>query len=69
MKTTLSIPGMHCASCLLLVKDVSSEFTEIQNVHVDLETKKVFLEHMDDFDLQNWISEIEALGEAYKVQD
>ena len=60
---------MHWASCLLLVKDVSSEFTEIQNVHVDLETKKVFLEHMDDFDLQNWISEIEALGEAYKVQD
>jgi len=68
MKTTVSIPGMHCNSCMLLVKDVSNEFPEIQNVDVNLDTKKVVLEHDENLDLSAWTKEIESLGEPYKVR-
>lgn len=67
MKTTVSIPGMHCESCTTLVKDISAEFPALQKVEVDLETKKVTLEHSEDFDLQNWTEGIESLGVEYKV--
>ena len=65
--STVLIPGMHCTSCVSLVKDVSSEFPAIQNVAIDLPSKKVTIEHDDTFNLQKWIEEIEALGETYKV--
>lgn len=68
MKTTVSIPGIHCPSCAALIKDVSSEFPAIQSVDVNLEAKTVVFEHADDFDVTKWISEIEALGDTYKVQ-
>ncbi len=68
MQTTVSIPGMHCASCAALIKDVSSEFPEIQTVNVDITTKKVTLEHAADFPIDAWKTEIESLGETYKVQ-
>lgn len=67
MKTTVSIPGMHCASCVSLVKDVSSDFSEIKEVHVDLDSKQVVIDHEDKLDLNKWKSEIESLGDAYKV--
>ena len=67
MKTTVRIPGIHCASCAALIKDVSSEFSTIKNVSVDLKTKKVTLEHEEGFDQGKWKKEIEALGDAYKV--
>lgn len=66
--TTVQIPGIHCASCISLIKDVSSEFPQIQKVDVDVDTKKVTIEHGDDFDLSQWKEEIESLGDAYKVQ-
>ncbi len=65
--TEVSIPGIHCASCAALIKDVSSEFPEITNVAVDVESKKVTLEHDDSFDISTWKAEIEALGGTYKV--
>ena len=68
MQTTVSIPGIHCASCAALIKDVSSEFPSIQSVSVDLEGKKVTLDHADDFDLQKWTQEVESLDPKYKVQ-
>lgn len=68
MKTTLSIPGMHCNSCAALVKDVSSEFPAIKNVIVDMKTKQVELDHSEDLDMNAWIKEVESLGEKYKVQ-
>jgi len=67
MHTTVSIPGMHCDSCAQLIQDVSSEFSEIKNVQVDLSTKKVVLEYEDGFDQAKWKTEIETLGDAYKV--
>lgn len=65
--TTVSIPGIHCPSCAALIKDVSSEFPAIKNVDVDVNAKKVSIEHGGDFDFMKWKEEIEALGETYKV--
>ena len=67
MTTTISIPGIHCASCSALIKDVSSEFPAIKNIEVDIESKKVTLDHDDSFDMQKWTREIEALDEKYKI--
>ena len=67
MTTTISIPGIHCASCSALIKDVSSEFPAIKNIEVDIESRKVTLDHDDSFDMQKWTQEIEALDEKYKI--
>ena len=67
MQTTVSIPGIHCASCSALIKDVSSEFPAIKQAEVDIETKKVTLDHDDGFDMQKWTEEIEALDPKYKI--
>lgn len=68
MNTTVSIPGIHCPSCAALIKDVSSEFPSIKNIDVDIETKKVTLDHDENFDRKKWQEEIEALDEKYKIQ-
>ena len=67
MQTTVSIPGIHCASCAAVIKDVSADFPQITRADVDIETKKVILEHSDDFDFQRWKTEIESLSDKYKV--
>ncbi len=67
MQTTFSIPGIHCASCAALIKDVSSEFSAIKNIEVDMETKKVILDHDESFDRQKWTQAVESLGETYKI--
>lgn len=69
MKTVFSIPGMHCDSCIALIKDVSGDFPSIQEINVNLETKKVEIDHAESFDKNLWIKEVEALGDAYKVQE
>lgn len=68
MKTIVTIPGIHCASCAALIKDVSGEFPAMKNIDVDIETKKVTLDHDESFDLQKWTGEIESLDPKYKVQ-
>ena len=67
MKTTVSIPGIHCASCAAMIKDVSSEFPEITNVAVDIDTKEVNIEHNDSLDYQKWVAEVESIGDTYTV--
>jgi copper chaperone CopZ len=67
MITTISIPGIHCASCASLIKDVSSEFLSIKSVIVDVDTKKVILDHDENFDMQKWKEEIEALDPKYTI--
>ncbi len=67
MQTTVSIPGIHCASCAALIKDVSSEFPAIKQAEVDIETKKVTIDHDDGFDMKKWTEEIEALDPKYKI--
>lgn len=67
MQTTVSILGIHCASCAAMIKDVSSDFPQIQNVDVDIEKKTVTLEHDEEFDKTKWSEDIESLGDTYKV--
>ena len=68
MKTIVSIPGIHCASCAALIKDVSSEFPSVKGIDVNIDAKKVTIDHDESFDIQKWMEEIEALDEKYKVQ-
>ena len=67
MKTTISIPGIHCASCAELIKDVSAEFPSITHIDVDIETKDVTLDHDENFDVQEWTQEIESIDPKYKI--
>lgn len=67
MQTIVSIPGIHCASCAALIKDVSSEFPSIKSVNVDVDTKMVTLDHDERFDIRKWTEEIESLDPKYKV--
>lgn len=67
MQTVVSIPGMHCESCAALIKDVSSEFPSIKSIHVDIQTKKVTLDHEENFDMRKWTQEIELLDPKYKI--
>ena len=65
--TIVSIPGIHCASCAALIKEVSSEFPAIKSFDVDIDTKKVTLDHDESFDMQKWSAEIESLDPKYKI--
>lgn len=66
--TKVSIPGIHCASCATLIKDVSGEFPSIKSVDVDVDAKHVTLEHDESFNMQKWVEEIEALDPKYTIQ-
>lgn len=65
--TVVSIPGIHCGSCAVLIKDISAEFPQIQKVDVNVNAKKVSIEHGGDFDFAKWKREIESLGDTYKI--
>lgn len=67
MRTTVSIPGIHCAACSALIKDVSGEFPAIQHVDVDIGAKTVTLDHGEGFDFPQWKSGIESLDAKYAV--
>ncbi len=67
MQTIVSIPGIHCDSCAAIIKDVGSEFPSITNIDVDTETKKVTLDHDENFDFEQWKSEIESIDKNYAV--
>ncbi len=67
MQSVVSIPGIHCASCAGLIKDVSEDFPAITNVEVDLETKKVTLDHDESFDMSKWSAEIQSLDPKYTI--
>ena len=67
MQSLFSIPGIHCEGCAKLIKDVSTEFPTITKVDIDLASKKVTIEHDDQFDLPQWSAEIESLDPKYKI--
>ena len=66
--TIVSIPGIHCDACSTLIKDVSSDFSEIESVEVDTHSKQVTVKHNDDFPKDRWVAAVEELGDTYKVQ-
>lgn len=68
MRTLVQIPGIHCQSCVALITDVSQDFPAIQHIDVDLQSKKITLDHDDRFDLPTWSQAVEGLNASYKVQ-
>ncbi|OIO55172.1 hypothetical protein AUJ46_01845 [Candidatus Peregrinibacteria bacterium CG1_02_54_53] len=68
MRTLVQIPGIHCQSCAVLIKDVSQEFPSIQNIDVNVDAKTVDLRHDGHFDLTLWTGAVEELNSAYRVQ-
>ena len=69
MKKTVRIPGIHCAGCAALIKDVSADFPSIQSIDVDLDTKLVTMDHDASFSMDQWKQEIEALNPDYAVEE
>ncbi|MBS3130805.1 heavy-metal-associated domain-containing protein [Candidatus Woesearchaeota archaeon] len=65
MKTTISVKGMHCASCKALIEDACSDIKGVKSCKVDLKAGKAVVEH-DNADLKALKKEIESLGD-YKV--
>lgn len=67
-RTTLHITGIHCPSCIALIKDVSQDFPSIHSVNGNLGEKTVTLEHDENLDLSAWTRAVEELNPAYRVQ-
>ena len=68
MKTTVSIPGIHCEGCSRLIQDVSKDTPGVTSVQVDLAAKTVSIDHDGQFSFDNWKKEIESLNPDYNVQ-
>lgn len=67
MKTTVSIPGIHCEGCKRLIEDVSKDTPGVTSAAADLATKQVTLEHDDSFNFGKWKEEIEELNPDYTI--
>jgi copper chaperone CopZ len=68
MTTTFIINGIHCSGCASLIKDISADFPAITNVTVDLDSKRVTVEHAGDVDFDAWKQEIQSANPTYTIQ-
>ncbi len=66
MKTKLTIKGMHCESCKVLIEEVCNEMKGVKSCNVDVKAGKADIEHDETLDIKKLKKEIESLGE-YKV--
>lgn len=66
MKTTLTVKGMHCQSCKVLIEDVCSEIVGVKSCTLDFKSGKLVVEHESGLDMKRVKKEIEGAGE-YKV--
>lgn len=66
MKTTLTVKGMHCQSCKVLIEDVCSEIVGVKSCTLDFKSGKLVVEHEQGLDMKRVKKEIEGAGE-YKV--
>lgn len=67
MKTIFTVKGTHCESCKALIEDVCKEMSGVSSVNADFKTGKVVVEHSVPLDKKKLKSEIESLGDKYKV--
>jgi copper chaperone CopZ len=67
MKSTIvTINGLHCNSCKLLIEDECKDMKDIKSCDVDLKTGKTIIEHDKEFNPESFKSNVEKLG-GYKV--
>lgn len=62
MKTTLTITGMHCASCQKLVGRALKKVPGVTNAEVNLMTNKAYVEHEGELNFEQAQKEVEAVG-------
>lgn len=61
----LTITGLHCASCKLLIEDVGKDVPGVISCMVDPTTGQTVIEHNDPFKTDEFKKEIEALGKYH----
>lgn len=66
MKIKLTIKGMHCDSCKVLIEEVCNEMKGVKNCSVNVKAGSAEIEHDGTLDVKKLKKEIESLGE-YKV--
>jgi copper chaperone CopZ len=62
MITTITITGMHCASCKALLEDVIGDVPGVTRCTVDSEKSTGTIEHDDTFTPENLEQAISELG-------
>lgn len=67
MKTIVTIKGMHCPSCKLLLEDVCGEVPNVQSCNVDYVNGQAEIEHTEQLDFGLLKSKIEGIGK-YSVE-
>ena len=67
MKKAITIKGLHCKSCKVLIEDVVKDIDGVSSCIVDLKTGKTIIEYKDSIDLQRIKKDIEELGK-YNVK-
>ncbi len=64
MKTTqMTVTGMHCNSCKVLIEEVCTDTVGVRECSVDFATGKGTVTHEETVDLMQLKSAIEGLGE------
>ena len=66
MKTTITIKGIHCNACKLLIEDVSKDIKGVKLCQVNFQTGITVIEHDEQFNLDVFRKEIECIGQ-YKI--
>ena len=67
MQSTLIVPGMTCNNCVNHVKNAVERVSGVDDVNIDLKTKKVSISYQENVDLVQLVQAIENSG--YDVQD
>ena len=65
-KITLTLEGLHCASCKALIEDVAGDIKGIKSCTVDSGKGTAVVEYEDKKNLEELKKEVESLGD-YKV--
>ena len=68
MKMIITITGMHCKSCKMLIEEACSEISGVKSCNVDYKTGKTVVEHEGklDFKLLKKSVIISASGISYE---
>jgi len=62
MKTTISISGMHCASCAQRIEKSLKKTSGVKNVNVNFATEKAYVEHDDNVKKEELEQSIKKIG-------
>lgn len=67
LTTTLTVTGMHCGSCGILIDEVLAELTGVHASTTDVGQGRTVVEHNDDLDVATLVAAIAEAGYAASV--